>query len=108
MLKRHAQKSRECDGRRVLPEDEIWQNAQDVWTELPNSKLASAYVQAYRIADKVRSVSATLLPASIFRYVQRTLKTLNPRIDLLDLIDDSAPPIAPLLIYKKGLYFSLV
>jgi hypothetical protein len=37
----------------MLPEDEIWQNAQDVWKELPNSKVASAYVQAYRIADKV-------------------------------------------------------
>jgi hypothetical protein len=53
MSKRHIQKSRECGGRRVLPEDEIWQNAQDVWKELPNSKVASAYVQAYRIADKV-------------------------------------------------------
>jgi ABC-type branched-subunit amino acid transport system substrate-binding protein len=37
----------------VLPEDEIWQNAQDVWKELPNWKVASAYVQADRIADKV-------------------------------------------------------
>jgi hypothetical protein len=51
--KRHIQKSRECGGRRVLLEDKIWQNAEDVWKELPNSKVASAYVQAYRIADKV-------------------------------------------------------
>jgi hypothetical protein len=29
------------------------ENAEDVWKELPNSKVASAYVQAYRIADKV-------------------------------------------------------
>jgi hypothetical protein len=45
MSKRHTQKSRECGGHRVLPEN--------VWKELPNSKVASAYVQAYRIADKV-------------------------------------------------------
>jgi hypothetical protein len=45
---------RRSPGTLVLPEDEIWQNAQDVWNELPNSKVASAYyVQAYRIADKV-------------------------------------------------------
>jgi hypothetical protein len=37
----------------MLPEDEIWQNAQDVWKELPNSKVASACAQAYRIAGKV-------------------------------------------------------
>jgi hypothetical protein len=53
MSKRHTQKSRECGGSRVLPVDEIWENAEDVWKELPNSKVASAYVQAYRIADKV-------------------------------------------------------
>jgi hypothetical protein len=45
--------SRECGGRRGLPEDEIWQNAEDVWKELQNSKVASACVQVYRIADKV-------------------------------------------------------
>jgi hypothetical protein len=32
---------------------EIRQNAEDVWKELPNSKAASAYVQAYRIASNV-------------------------------------------------------
>jgi hypothetical protein len=34
-------------------EDETWQNAEDTWKQLPSSKVASAYVQAYRIADKV-------------------------------------------------------
>jgi hypothetical protein len=53
MSKRHTQKSRECGGRRVLPQDEIWQNAQNVWNELPNSKVASAYLHAYWIAEKV-------------------------------------------------------
>jgi hypothetical protein len=53
MSKRHIQKSPECGDLWVLPEDEIWQNAQDVWKELPNSKVASAYVQGYRIVDKV-------------------------------------------------------
>jgi hypothetical protein len=42
----------------VLPEDEIWQNAEDVWKELPNSKVASAYVQAYRIATKLSKQKA--------------------------------------------------
>jgi hypothetical protein len=53
MSKRHIQKSRECGGRRVLPEDEMLQDAQDVWKELANSKVASAYFLASRIADKV-------------------------------------------------------
>jgi hypothetical protein len=53
MSKRHIKKSREGGGRRVLPQDEIWHNAQHVSNELPYSKVASAYVDAYRIADKV-------------------------------------------------------
>jgi hypothetical protein len=53
MSKRHVQKYRACGGCRVLPQDEIWQNAQNVWNELPNSKVASAYFHAYRIVDKV-------------------------------------------------------
>jgi hypothetical protein len=53
MSKRPIQKSREWEGRRVLPEDEIWQNAPDAWNEVPISKMASPYVQAYWIADKI-------------------------------------------------------
>jgi hypothetical protein len=52
--KRHTQKSREYGGSRVLPEDEIWKNAEDLCNKLPNAKVAaSAYGQAYRIANKV-------------------------------------------------------
>jgi len=36
-----------------LKEDEIWQAVEQVWKELPNSKIASGYIQAYQIAQKV-------------------------------------------------------
>ena len=36
-----------------MPEDGIWLNAQEVQINLHNDKVVSAYIQAYRIADKV-------------------------------------------------------
>ena len=53
MSRRHIQKCREVGGLKVLSQDEIWDNALAVWNALPNSKIGSAYVQAFRIADKV-------------------------------------------------------
>ena len=50
---RHTEKCRDSQGSKVLQEDEIWENAVNVWNELPNWKIASAYIQAYRIAGKV-------------------------------------------------------
>ena len=35
-----------------MSEDKIWETANDVWKEQPNNKIASSYVQAYRIANK--------------------------------------------------------
>jgi hypothetical protein len=40
-------------GLNVLKEDEIWATANDVWHELPSCKIASGFVQAHRIAQKV-------------------------------------------------------
>jgi hypothetical protein len=37
----------------VLPEVEIWKNAESVWNKLPSCKVASGYIQAYRIEEKV-------------------------------------------------------
>ena len=53
MSRRHIAKAREVGGLRVLSENDIWSCAQDVWNELPNSKIASGFVQAYRIAGEV-------------------------------------------------------
>ena len=53
MSRRHIEKSREFGGIKVLSEDEIWDNANKVWNELPNYKIESAYIHAYRIANKV-------------------------------------------------------
>ena len=53
MSKRHTQLSRDREGLKVLSEDEIWEAAEKVWRSLPECKIASGYVQAYRIAAKV-------------------------------------------------------
>jgi hypothetical protein len=53
MSRRHIAKGRERGGLRVLSEDDIWETALGVWTELPNSKIASGFIQAHRIAAQV-------------------------------------------------------
>ena len=53
MSKRHTQLARERGGLHVLKEDEIWEGTQQVWRDLPNSKIASGCVQAHRIAKRV-------------------------------------------------------
>ena len=37
----------------LIGEDEIWAAAEEVWMRLENWKIASAYIQAHRIAKKV-------------------------------------------------------
>jgi len=53
MSKRHTALSRSHEGLKVLGEDEIWAAAEEVWMRLENWKIASAYIQAHRIAKKV-------------------------------------------------------
>ena len=53
MSKRHTSLARGRGGLSVLKEDDIWFAANEVWNELPSAKVASAYIQAYRIAQKV-------------------------------------------------------
>ena len=40
-------------GLRVLKENEIWETAEEVWDGLESAKIASAYIQAHRIAKRV-------------------------------------------------------
>ena len=40
-------------GKHILSENEIWEIALEVWEKLKSSKIASAYVQAYRISGKL-------------------------------------------------------
>jgi len=42
---------------RVLKENEIWDAAVEVWDKLESAKIASAYVQAHRIAKRVLDAS---------------------------------------------------
>jgi hypothetical protein len=53
MSRRHSAMARKQKGKHVLSENEIWETALEVWEKLQSSKIASAYVQAYRIAGKV-------------------------------------------------------
>jgi hypothetical protein len=53
MSKWHTALSRERAGLRVLKEGEIWDAAEMVWRDLPTSKIASAYIQANRIAGAI-------------------------------------------------------
>ena len=53
MSKQHTLLSRDREGLKVLSEDQIWSGAEEVWIKLENWKIASAYIQAHRIAAKV-------------------------------------------------------
>ncbi|CAJ1965501.1 unnamed protein product [Cylindrotheca closterium] len=53
MSRRHCAAARERGGLHVLKQDEIWDAAEDVWSTLPSSKIASGFVQCSRIASKV-------------------------------------------------------
>ena len=44
---------RDREGLKVLTEDQTWDAAEEVWMGLENWKIASAYIQAHRIAKKV-------------------------------------------------------
>jgi hypothetical protein len=39
-----------------LKEDEIWAAANQVWNDLPSSKIALGYIQAFHLAKKVIEV----------------------------------------------------
>jgi hypothetical protein len=53
MSKQHYSLAREHGGIHVLKENEIWTAANDVWHQLPSCKIASGFVQAHRIKQKV-------------------------------------------------------
>lgn len=53
MSRRHTALARARGGLCVLKEDDILTAAEQVWNDLPSSKIASAYVQSFRIAKKV-------------------------------------------------------
>ena len=53
MSKRHTMLSRDREGLKVLTEDQTWDAAEEVWMGLENWKIASACIQAHRIAKKV-------------------------------------------------------
>ena len=50
---RHIKKSRDRGRLRVLREDNIWEVATEVWNQLPYAKVASGYIQAYRITAEM-------------------------------------------------------
>jgi hypothetical protein len=52
MLKRHTQLLRQHRNL-VIPNDEIWKAAQEIWNDLEYYVIARGFVLAYRIAAKV-------------------------------------------------------
>ena len=52
MSKQHAMLCRDREGLKVLTEDQTWDAAEEVWMGLENWKIASACIQAHRIAKK--------------------------------------------------------
>jgi hypothetical protein len=55
MSRRHCEVARKRGGLHVLKENEIWSSAEEVWANLPSSKIASGFIQCHRIASKVIS-----------------------------------------------------
>lgn len=53
MSKRHMQLSRDHQGMHLLTEDQIWHTVELVFKELPSSKIASGFIQAYRLAARI-------------------------------------------------------
>ena len=53
MSRRHCEVTRRKGGLKVVQEDVIWDAAEQVWREIPSSKIASGFVQCSRIAKKV-------------------------------------------------------
>ena len=53
MSRRHSHMVRSLHGTRVVSENEIWASAVRVWDAFPSAKIANAFVQAKRIADKI-------------------------------------------------------
>ena len=53
MSKQHTMLCRDREGLKVLKEDQTWNAAEEVWMGLDNWKIASACIQAHRIAKKV-------------------------------------------------------
>ena len=45
--------SRDYHGLRVLTENEIWNAAEQVFKKFPSSKIASGFIQAYMLCDKI-------------------------------------------------------
>jgi hypothetical protein len=83
-------------------------NAEDVWKELPNPKMASAYVQAYRI-DKVIQAKGDdkfLGSGEIIHYgIRKDFKfTANgiERIHKIRLVLKAISSIAMLLFYHRN------
>ena len=60
MSRRHTKLAREQNGLRMLTENEILATAKSVWDDLPSSKVASGFIQAYRIAQRVMIVMAAI------------------------------------------------
>jgi hypothetical protein len=74
-----------------LKEDEIWAAAEDVWHQLPSCKIASGFIQAHRIAQKVINASGgneflgnksfdNGIHCDVRKYFNKTTKGLSGRV----------------------------
>jgi len=53
MSRHHTALAHAKGGLCVLKEDAIWEAAEEVWCDLPSSKIALGYIQAFCLAKKV-------------------------------------------------------
>ena len=53
MSRRHSEWARKMVGTSVISTDQIWDTAEDVYDSMPNCKIASAFIQYWRIMGLV-------------------------------------------------------
>ena len=59
MSRRHQESARKISGCKVLTRDQIWDEANKCWNEIPNCKIARAFVQYWRTMRKVIEVGGS-------------------------------------------------
>ena len=99
MSRCHSNLSRREGGMKMLTENEIWRAAMQVWEEIPCAKIASAYVQANRIARRVIKMGGSndflAVKGSISVGVRDDFQQTKHGLRRKDTLVFPAPPASP-------------
>jgi len=100
MSKRHTQLSRDHHGMHVLKEDQIWRAAEQVFRRLPSNKIASGFIQAYRLAKKIINHNGdnSFLSGSIGGIRTGVTIDFQPTDKGLTRKDDKCMPAPPIIM----------